>query len=193
METFKVRPDSLSYKWTNSLSTRWADEYDRPKDYCAYWRHVLLWSPLMFAILVLLFAFIGSIIIGAIMNPGDAAGIIGLVVILGGIIYGVVWFLENYGNRFVVPVIEFIWKWSGLHFLIVTVLGTAFVWFFTKIGDWLTAYFVWRDERKPKKEPKPKAKPVERDPTWWENLKSFFYTRYKSWKENYCPMLEYVE
>jgi len=191
MNTFKIDENSLSFKFANYLSfpfngmrhTSYFSNY--PKDFCTYWRHVLLWSPLIllfFTVTAAAFAFcIGALLYGAFTEPGQFFVMLGVIVAFVVTVFGSIFILEN-TKQWTVPVISWLWNHGPrqvLSFIFVPI-GNAFNWVFVKIGDGFLAMFP------------PKIVDYDSDGEVVEAQPSLWMQRYLALKGKYCPMIEYT-
>jgi hypothetical protein len=189
MKTFKVNQDSLSFKFANHLSfavegmgdDRWGKSY--PKDFCTYWRHVILWSPLMIITLMAILCLAGAMLFIAIQTPSESIFAIMFIstVTLG--LLGVEWlnkklhiwrgflWLMNHGP---IQVLSFIFR----------PIGWVLSWLFVKFIDFCVwGAEVWEKIRGPKRAALDGA----------TKRPSMLMQKYASIKRKYCPMVEYVK
>lgn len=195
MKEFEINSNSLSYKWNSMLFWKLADigssRWDNPlpRDFCTYWRHTLLWSPLVaLAALVLSVSGIGAVgalIYGAFTETLTFFATIGVVIAASATMFtlfflGEKGYLDWIGTYFLFPLWKYVLRWPFV------AIGTVFSFIFTKIFD---LYEKLEEDRLKKAE--------DRGDIIVEKKRSGFFTmlymKYRAIKDRYCPMVTYTQ
>jgi hypothetical protein len=192
METFKVDEKSWSFRFANLLSFKLNDyghgvwDHDYPKDFCTYWRHVLLWSPILLCFYLAAAAVgaaIGWVIIGSAFTATSMFfTVLGMILTILVIALTISAFLHFCGD-WIAGVLKWIWEHGPLQVLsfIFTPIGAGLAYVFVKIVE----LFLWmKGPAKPAKPTKSKAPKKPKQPSLWMQ-------KYLALKGQYCPMVEY--
>lgn len=178
MNKFEIDENSWTFIWNKWLSF-WVfsvKPYDYPKDFCSYWRHTLLWSPIALVLILLLIGFVivAGYAVGysIIYEPKAFFIAVGSMLVILPAVLGFIVVMDKYWPQS--------WSEAIANFFsyIFKPIGMMFVFVFMKIYE----LFMFLGKFLPEK--KQSDKKVERKP-------SMLKTRYDAWKEKYCPMVDY--
>lgn len=176
MDKFKVNQNAWHYKFAKfSLGKI----FTQPKDFCSYWRMVFVWSPLMLLLysIMLLGIFVHICMIGYFIYTDLPTA--GIVVIIVSIVFGITTIIKTSIKKFFTWLAT-TWLLKGIgwavKFIVITCIGSIVGLIVVTLGN--SIIYLYNKIR-------PKKSTRTRQP-------SIIYTKYKSLKEKYCPMVEYV-
>lgn len=191
MNSYTIDEKSISYKFVKRLSFKFFDgEEDYPKDFCTYWRHVLLWSPLFLAMLLLIsLYFLFAVYLLFYLLIGETLQFLIALSVIFFVVMAIIGCIETFKKTkyIIIPFVSWVWNRGPKQVLsfIFRPLGFVLNWLFLKTGDavFSTVDLVHNIKKRKVTESS--------DKDYVEKQPSMLKQRYMSLKEKCCPLVEY--